>query len=303
MKLLKLSLGLLCASTLCLQAASLQREYVAANSGWFVHLDVDRFKETKLGQFVLEQLQQPDAQKKINDLKTAFNFDPTKALHGFTVYGEGNKPENGVLLVFGEFDTNRLLTLVQANKDYDFTRLHNHTIYSWIDENNSKHQRTYGAMAPGVVIFGQSSERIAGALDVIQGTQPSLKTSNPFGELGLTVKSPVLIGAARRVGLPDSPPLGAMLKHFEFVALGVGETNGQLQAELPVRSTNEKAAHQILAMDQGMVAMLSLQTDPIAQSIAQGLTATESGSNVLTTLKLPVADFVQIIKDAQAKKK
>src|ERR1039458_7888595 len=121
-------------------AGPLQRADVAGEPAWGVPLDCDSLRPTALGQYLLAEMEKPDAQAKFEAFQTIFNFDPRKQLHGLTLYSNGKSPEDGVLMVYADFDPNRLVTMAKAGKEYENTSYKQHVIHNWVDEKKKAKQ-------------------------------------------------------------------------------------------------------------------------------------------------------------------
>ena len=122
---------------------------MAAEPTFVLHLDCDGLRPTAIGQFLLAEMDKPEAQGKVAAFQTIFNFDPRKQLHGLTLYSTGKAPEDGVLLAYGEFEPERLITLAKGAKDYQSTSYKEHTIHTWVNEqkigSNGVNPRVYCA--------------------------------------------------------------------------------------------------------------------------------------------------------------
>ncbi|MDB6059700.1 MAG: hypothetical protein JWO95_3544, partial [Verrucomicrobiales bacterium] len=130
-------------------AGSLQRADVPAEPGWVAHVDLDAVRPTPVGQFILQEMDKPEVQRKFAAFNLIFNFDPRTQLHGMTVYGMTKSPEDGVLMVYGDFDAGRLTKLAEAAHDYKSTTHNKHVIHNWIDEEKIKKQKESRAKKPG----------------------------------------------------------------------------------------------------------------------------------------------------------
>src|SRR5262252_3017054 len=94
--------GCLLAASFTASANPLQRTDVPADPAWVLHVDCDALRPTVLGQYLLSELEKPDAQDKFAAFQSIFNFDPRKQVHGLTLYSTGSAPEDGVLLVYAD---------------------------------------------------------------------------------------------------------------------------------------------------------------------------------------------------------
>jgi len=298
----------LAGAALPLLAAPLQRSDVPAEPVWVLHADCDNLRPTAIGQYLLAEMAKPEAQDKFAAFQTMFSFDPRKQLHGVTLYSTGQAPENGVLLVYADFDADRLVTLAKGAKDYQSAPYKQHVIHNWIDEKKKAKEgvkpRVYAAIHKGrVVIFGQQEPRVAQALDVLDQATPNLASSGRFAQLGASTSSGFIQAAARKLDLPDGDPNTAIFRLAKAARLEVGDAQSQLQATLNLEANDKEVASQMLSVGQGLVALLKFQKDnPGAIKLAGGLTLKQDGVSVTATLALSTADVIELMKADAARK-
>lgn len=289
-------------------AASLQRADVMDNPAWLLHVDCDGLRPTTIGQYVLTQMNTPDAQAKLAVFQTIFNFDLRTQLHGVTLYGPSQAPTDGVLIVYADFDPGRLLILAKAANGYQSSPHGQHLISNWIDDkkqpaSGAAKPRVYAAIAGNRVIFGQREDRVGAVLDVMDGIAPSLAGSGAFADLGMPGNLHFIEAAARKMNLPDSDPNAAFLKLSQSVELALGEQQQQFQGTVTLVADSEEVAGHILAITQGIVALMKFQTDkPDSVKIANALSIMQTGASVTGTLSLPAGDTVDMMKADAARK-
>jgi len=289
-------------------AGPLQRSDVIKDPVWILHLDCDALRPTAVGKYVLDEMQKPDAEKKLAEFQTIFGIDPRTALHGVTLYGTSVAQEDGVLLLYADFDAARLTTLAEGAKEHKSTKHGKHVIHGWRDEKKPEKDgvkpRTYAAIHGGkVVIFGQKEGRIAQALDVLDRTKPNLAASTQFGSFGDGGENAVIVGAARKLDLPASDPNAAVLKQSKMASLSLGELQGKVQGTLKLEADSEEVAKQMESVGRGLVGLLALQKEkPENGKLAQGLSIQQEGARITVKLSLPAADLVGMMKFGAAKK-
>jgi hypothetical protein len=296
------------ATTLTASAGGLQSAHVMGDPGWVIHVDCDALKQTALGKFILDEMDKPEAQKKLTAFQTVFDVDPRKQLHGLTLYSSSKSQEDGVLLVYADIDVKRLTTLAEGAKEHESTTHGKHTIHSWIDENKAKKDggkpRTYSAIHNGkVLVFSQKEAPIANALDVLDGAKPNLSQNKSYARLGSSGQS-FLVGAASKVDLPQNDPnAAAVLKQTKMFWLSAGEAKGNVDINLSIETENEEVAKNIESIGKGLVGLLALQKDkPDSAKIAQGLSINQSSAEVTAKLSLPSDQIVGMIQKKPAKK-
>ncbi|MCX6923430.1 MAG: hypothetical protein NT154_09525 [Verrucomicrobia bacterium] len=310
MNLFKLSL---CACGLVVAAASVQstplkRTDVPAEPIWVLHVDCDGMRPTAIGQFLLAEMDKPEAQAKFAAFQTIFNFDPRKQLHGLTLYSTGKAPEDGVLLVYADFDPERLVTMAKAAKDYQSTTYKQHVIQNWIDDKkkarNGVRPRVYAAIQGGrIVVFAQQEARVAQALDVLDQNAPNLAGSTLFAGLGTGDTTSYIQAAGRKMDIPDSAPNAAMLRLAKMARFQVGEAKGQVRAMLNLEADTEEVAQQMVSVGQGLLALMKLQqNNPGSVKLAEALSLKQDGAGVTASLAIPTADVIELMKADAARK-
>ena len=289
-------------------AGPFQRADVPADPAWVLHLDCDSLRPTAIGQYLLTEMEKPDAQAKFAAFQTIFNFDPRKQLHGLTLYSTGKAPEDGVLLVYADFDPERLITMAKAAKDYQSTPYKQHVIHNWLDENKKgKHgvtPRVYAAIQGShIVVFAQQEARVSQALDVLDQAAPTLAGTSLFPELGANGNTSYLQAAARKLDLPDSEPSAALFRLAKLAHLQIGEAQGRLKATLSLEANDEQVAQQMSWVGRGLVALMTLQKDnPGAVTLGDAITLKLDGATVVAALAIPTGDAIDLMKADAARK-
>lgn len=293
----------------CLAASGspFQLKDVAADPAWVVHADCDRLRPTAIGQFILSQVEQPDAQAKLAAFQSIFSFDLRTQLHGLTLYSSSGEPADGILLVYADFDAERLTTLAKAAKQSESTTYKRHVIYNWIDENKEKKEggepRIYASLQGRRIVFGRREESVAKALDVLDGRTANMSARTAFAQLGAADDDSFLEAGARKPDFANADPSAAVLKLSKVVVLQLGQNQGQVNGMLSLEANNEQVAGQMEAIGQGLIALLKLQQNkPESAKLANALSLKQEGNRVILHLRLPAADTVEIIKaDAERK--
>ena len=299
--------GVLCAAALA-SAAPLQRADIPSDPVWVLHLDCDGLRPTAVGQYLLEQMDQPEAKAKLAAFQTIFNIDLRKQVHGLTLYGTGKAPQDGVLLVYADVEPDRLITLAKAARDSQSSTYKQHTIYNWVDDKRKGAKgalpRVYAAVQGNhMIVFGQQETRVAQALDVLDRAAPNLAGSTAFAELGAAGNTSFLQAAARKMDVPDAAPNAALLRLATSARLEIGETNGELCATLGLQAQDEAVANQMASVGQGLLALIRLQKDnPGSVRLAESLSLKQDGVGVVASLAMPNADVIELMKAGAARK-
>ena len=76
-------------------------------------MDIDALRSTAVGKAILAD---PDAQTKLAAVQAMFRHSNLRSrnCHGFTFYSLMDQPEAGVIIVYADFDPERLVTMARA---------------------------------------------------------------------------------------------------------------------------------------------------------------------------------------------
>ena len=289
------------------RAASLQRRDLPAEPSWLIHLDCDALRPTSIGQFVLSELDKPKTQEQLASFQSVFNLDPRTQLHGLTLYSLSGTPEDGVLLVYADFDPERLTALAQGATDHESTTHNQHVIHSWIGQEKrsrkSAASRVYAAIHERRVIFGQRENSVASALDVLDGSAPNLSSTKSYAQMGRESRHCFLQGAARKLEFQDSGPHAAIFRLAKGLRLEMGEAQQQATATLFVEANSDDVAGQIAAVGQGLLALVKLQSEkPEAAKLAEAISLKQDGATVVAKVSMPASTAIELFKADEARK-
>lgn len=288
--------GVVCAA-LPLPALPLQRADVAAAPAWALHVDCDQLRPSALGQYLLAELEKPEARARLNALWGPLQFNLRQHLHGLTFYSRADAPENGVLLVYGDFQPGQLERAAQTAKGHETTPYKKHQIHQWLDA-SAAGQRVYGAMhRERVLVLARREPNVARALDVLDRAARSLAQSGQLPQLGARPAGVFLQAASAKLDLPALHPAAALFRLARAARLEVGEASGRLGATLNLETNDEAGAAQILSASQALLALLKLQPDSSgAAKLAEGLRLKQQGAEVVATLAVPTRDAIALMQ-------
>ncbi len=303
---LTLCAACLCAGGLITRAAELQRSDVIADPAWLLHLDCDGLRPTAIGQFILSEMDKPEAKTRLAAFQTIFGFDLRNKVHGVTLYGSSLNPTDGVLISYADFDTDHLVTLAKAASQYEASRHNGHFIRSWVENGRAgkpgADTRMYAAFEGDRVIICRNIPRMVQALDVLDGIAPSMADGKVFPELGVPGNGHFIEAAARKVDSTNAAPNAAIMKLSKNVQLLVGENQKQFQGALTIVGDNDEAAGQILSIAQGLMAVMKMQANnPDAVKLANAVNIKQDGSMIQGKLVLPASEVVAMMQAGAAR--
>jgi len=283
-------------------AAPFNPKDVAADPALVFHVDCDALRASSVGQSILSQQEVDD---KLSAVGAIFDFDIRTQLHGLTVYTTEAHPKEGALIVYGDFDPNRLIALAKATDGFHGVTNGSHVIYSWLDDKkkakDGEPSRVYGAISGHRVIFGQQESHLAAALDVIDGTTPSFsgKKGLPGAESGESI---LLEGLLLKFDFDDPDDKAAIFKMSKSVRLKLSELANNMTATVRLEAADTNTSTQIANIAQGLVALLKLQqNDASATKLANAIAIKQDGATVGLTLSVPSSELIDMIKQGEKK--
>jgi hypothetical protein len=283
-------------------AAAFDPKDVAADPALLFHLDCDALRASSVGQSILSE---PELQNKLAAMGAIFDFDLRTQLHGATVYTTEEHPKDGALIVYADFDPNRLITLAKAADGFRSTTNGSHVIYSWLDDKkkakDGERPRICGAILGHRVVFGHNESHLAAALDVIDGKAPGFSGKNglPESDAGESI---LVQGVVLKFESDTEGPEAAIFKMAKSAHMKLSEAAGSITATIHLEATDADTATQMAMVAQGLVAVLKLQkTDANALKLANAIVIKQDGTAVGLTLSISSPELIGMIKEGQKK--
>jgi len=271
---------------------------------WLVHADIDAFLTSPIGVSLRGELQKFGIDRKLAALEAMFSFDPMRDLRGITIYGSGYDDHDGVVLLAGNFDVEKLTILLRASDAYQKMEYAGHEVHHWIDhhpllsddnvndaasalnsltdlnvESANEARHMYGTFyQPTLVVLAGDFKTLKSAIDVLDARRPTLTTANTF----VAQRARPTDGAFLQVvadgfaEVPDAAPKAALLKKTQRFALVFGQTAETLFVDATLTAADAEIAQQIETLLQGMIASVLLSNDEWPELAVAMRTATVS---------------------------
>ena len=282
-------------------AAPLDQAKVAADAKWVLHLDLEAFRQTKLGSHVVQNVLEPKLEQS-HDLKKLNLSINLGNISGITAYGSAfEKNGEGVLMlattanVKKDLDTlvgmaalsadeNKGIAMVQDNP-FPLYHLHNEIF-----------------IAPnvgGTVLLAKSREQIDRARKVLAGGEKSLSGSATFDDYPKAANTFFFLGMADGFNEAISiPPQAQVLRETKGGRLVIGEKDQNVFLNLVFKGKNNESSTKIQQVLQGIVALVSMsQQDKAITDLAASTKIGSEGQNVSVSLQFPTAKAIQKIDE------
>jgi hypothetical protein len=282
-------------------AEALRPQEVSADAKWAAHLDFEHLLSSRLGKLFKDTLEKEGELRKIEALGTAFEFDPFKDLHSVTVYGTSYVKEEGVVLIKGRFDKEKLLALAGMEKELKETDYEGHTLYEGGDRND----RFFGCFyRDGMIVASNKQKLVQEALDVLSGNKDSLADRGRLK--GLRDLPEGTFGVVTANGfdkLPELDPQAQIMKKAERITITAGEYEGDAFVEAVLTASDERTADQVRAVLEGLVAMGHLMghEEPELVELLKGLKVQQEDRTIYVRKTHPVDELVGLMLGLEKK--
>ena len=239
------------AAALCLpvHGGPFDASRVAADAQWLVHLDVQAFKRSTIGEILLEGGDRFDFDlDELDEIKRELGIDPRQDVMSITAYGVSDDFEDdGVIIAVTNEKADEALARLTTHKDVDVRtiELDGNTVHVLFDGNDRHyiHVRDADRGRRRLVVVSSDKRAMSNALEVIDDRAASLST----GRSSLVETGPgddsILFVAAGDVGaFDDLEPASMILKLSDGFTVDIGEADGDLVAEATVDCPQEAAS-------------------------------------------------------------
>lgn len=219
-------------------AAPLDLSAVSADAVWLMHMDMDAARASTVMQRMHDRAMkmhpQLDTMLKMGAGMTG--IDPRKDVRDMTAWGTDTDKKNGVLVVRSKVNRQLLEKMVEKAQDHRTMEHRGRTVHSWMQRHgrNRTGEPVSGAFfADDVMVFARTPERVAMAIDVLDGAKPSAGDGSPLA--GRVRPGSILVARAAEVDPDTKCPVLRQGRSFR-VAMGENEGKSFYRAKLDMKS-------------------------------------------------------------------
>ena len=279
-------------------AAPLELKQVAADSKWLAHIDVDAIRASTVVKNAWRQAMEKhqDAEAKLAMVRGVLGMDPTKDVHGITLYGKEIGKPQGVMIVTGEFDPARLAALGALLPGREDATYGDYKLASW------KHSCCGQACTTAATLRGKEQIVVAGsvddlkaALDLLDGKAAGLAADAPLA--GNVPPGTALLVRAQDFNDADLPCKIPVLKQIESFRFVIGEHEGQSFLRKRVNFTDPAAAALALQVVEGRKAeAVLLCPDELGRKFMAAATPKLEGATITVLWSAPADEVWQEVQ-------
>lgn len=288
-------------------AGPLTPAWVAEEAELVVHVDLERFRESTLGRFVLENAEALHIElDELEELRERYGFDPCTdvlSVTGYEASRDGGEVEVVVAVTTSAADA--ALEKLAADPDSGVRRVDLEGLPAFvITEGGGEHYlhvRSADRPERRVAVLAQGRETLLEAVKVLEGRAPGLAAGK-----GLLARPPrpgsILFAAASDPDEIAGPRAASeILRRADAIVVDLGEAAGAFEVEVAVSAPDEQVAGQIAQIVKGMVALGQIMagTDPEMTpvgSLLGGLGVDAQGSRITVRFAHAAEELVEIIE-------
>ncbi len=293
------SMVALAMSVAAVQAAKIDKANISNDAKFVVHLDLDAFRASKIGITLLEKIRKDEGGEKLNALAELIGFDPLSAIHGATMFGNGEE-DNGILVVKHKADNTKLLAFMKLDEHYRKTEHGKHEIHGAGDRGDGK--RGYVSFVNATTaVLAASRELAAEGIDLVNGKGAAVKQiPTSLVSADKKAKNAFLVAYANVEDLKehiDNETVNQMAKRVAFV---MGESDEKFILSISVDALDADAAENMENMVNGLIGFARLNQDenPEVKDILKGLKVTRNEENVSVHFSVGVNKLFELIDPA-----
>ena len=293
------SMVALAMSVAAVQAAKIDKANISNDAKFVVHLDLDAFRASKIGITLLEKIRKDEGGEKLNALAELIGFDPLSAIHGATLFGNGEE-DNGILVVKHKADNTKLLAFMKLDEHYRKTEHGKHEIHGAGDRGDGK--RGYVSFVNATTaVLAASRELAAEGIDLVNGKGAAVKQiPTSLVSADKKAKNAFLVAYANVEDLKehiDNETVNQMAKRVAFV---MGESDETFILSISVDALDADAAENMENMVNGLIGFARLNQDenPEVKDILKGLKVTRNEENVSVHFSVGVDKLFELIDPA-----
>ncbi len=293
-KILVLVLTLLLATAWAVnvQAAALNTKMIPQNTGWIIHLDVEKFSATQLSALLLSK-RLGKFHKTRKSILEKFKLKMLKDIKSVTIFGPGQGKENASVCVSGDFNKQFLLSLLDLDETHKQLKYGKYTLHHWDGDH-------YGSFATdNLIVFGDREENVKQVLDTLTGKAKNIGASKMMAYLKEIPRNAFLKAVARNISSIAGDHGGpAMLKKTGMAFFMAMEKGSDFSLKLKLNTDTPETAKNIEQILNGFIALgeLKLKNTEVEKiKILESIKMTLKKNTLLIELTYPSKEFVELI--------
>ena len=282
-------------------AKPLDLSQVSDDANWLMHVDFDTARNSVIGSFILEELEEkPEALERMTAMTAQFGVDPM-AFGNLTMFGNGEH-KKGIAIMKGGFDAEKLVAFARKNESLVTTQAGKHRIHSL--NQDKRHPVAFATLNNNVIVGGPNAGYVSQGIKLVKGKGASRAAIDLLGKLRGIIDKPGFISfvdiskASKFHDLDRHKHGAAMIKKAHSAGMAIGQSAGELKIAAIVETNDEETATQLENMARGMMAMAALgkESNPRLAKILESQKVNRDGNTVTVQIGLAIETIKEAIE-------
>ncbi len=276
-----------------LSAAPCVPAQVSPEAKWLVHADFDAMRGSETGK-ALFSLLEADQGKRLRPISTFLAMQPLDALHGITLYGDGNFG-HAAALVDGKFDRALLENIVRTTQGYAGFTHAGYSVHTWLESGIKQHA---AFASDNLLVFSKQEEGLKKALDILQSPSPL----PPGPLLAAESGAPLVMARAQLAEMALPEDLSRLIRMAKTLRLAALESDGRFTLRASAETQSSDDADRLRRMVDGILAFAQVQDAKLeGLDLKAELDAVTKSPVFTAALSLPVGEWIGLMEDGARK--
>ncbi len=275
-----------------LQAEALQKNIIPADATWVVHIDVERIFSSRFYTRIAGQEGWDKIEKQNARFVKKFKINLLEDITAVTVFGKGKDEDTTVACLYGKFNREYLLGLLEMEDSHQEIAHGKFTIHNWDD-------REYGAFAGDrMVLLGKNESALKESLDVISGEADDITKSRSAALFGSVPTDSLLAGIAHNLSsLTTGPKMPRLFRKAESAMFHVSEKGKDMLFGAEMSTASPEDADNIEQIIKGLMALVDMHREDVPEGVhvPEDIKITKSGNNIRMEMSYPTEDLIKLI--------
>jgi hypothetical protein len=253
-------------------AGPLNTSHLPADSGWFIHLDVDAINASVVGRTFLEASAGTAFDASLDEVQREIGLDPRLDIHGATIYGDGDHEDDVTVLLVTTAKVDAILAQAAAEPTHRQVDADGHVVHVWDGD-----QATSVYVGPGptpdqrIVVLSEKRGRVVDAINVIHGRRANLRQAvSALGPRHGALPQAGSLAFLYARGLPwleadEDLPTSAIAQRSDRLVIDASESGAATTVALTVSAKTTKDARDIADILRGLVGLGRLLSSDVPE--------------------------------------
>ncbi len=275
-----------------LKASSLQKSIVPAEALWVVHVDLIKFKASRIGDRILNEIDALGLKDKIGHFQKQFKMDLLNDIEGVTAIGLGKDENDIVVCLKGNFNQDFLLGLLGMEDSHQEIPYGKYTLHNWDKDE-------FGAFVDDdLVLIAQNKNALMRVLDVISGKKADISSSSLMAYLKKVPSNAFFSAMVKDISAIAKGETNVFVfKKMKSALLTFTEVKENLDLRLDFMVDTIEDANNIENAIKGLIALanMHLSEEDSALRIPKNIVISTKKNKVQIELVYPTDDLVNIL--------